>query len=497
MLSIDKQNVSDKIIYIVLFLIAFGAAFSSTYNPLNFRRMQLDSSVYITVANGITHGHLPYKDFVDNKGPLAYFLSVPGLLLGGFTGVWITELVILFITALFAWKTTIFFTTRNKALFVTAFGFVALLPFFFINAGTEEYSLPFLMISFYIFTKYYFSPKKDASFHEIVILGICFASAIMIRLNMFPLWAGFCLVIIIEALIKRHFTLLGKYAFGFCLGILIIFIPIYIYLKVNGIIDVFLIQVIFNGTARGFNKGIKDIVKTFYETMSNGYSFLPLILGVYWMIINFKKHIFAFYAGYTFSYFLMILFFSFLSSNPHYNLVLIPYFFPAISFLVDIIYSVFYKRYGKNLSLLFLSVLFCLFFSEGLSKYIWNLTKAFNSYSTGIKLINAGKIIDENTKQGDKIISLGHNAFIYPFTQRESVSKYFYQGYWLRTIPSAREDFLTDVLTGKPFIIAIFNDEDGIGEIDGYWHEPVLTMIDSEYRLLSDDNGFKLFIRNN
>jgi len=496
MLSIEKQNISNKIIYIVLFLIAFGAVFSSTFNPLNFRRMQLDSSVYITIANGITRGHLPYRDFVDNKGPLAYLLSVPGLLLGGVTGVWITELAMLFVTALFAWKTTLFFTTHNKALFVTAFGFVALLPFFFVNAGTEEYSLPFLMISFYIFTKYYFSPKQDTSFREIVILGICFASAIMIRLNMFPLWAGFCLVIFIESLIKRRFALLGKYAFGFCLGIIIVFIPIFFYLKVNGIFEDFLVQVIFSGAARGFNKNIKDIVKTFYETMSNGYSFLPLILGVYWMIINFKKPPFAFYVGCTFSYFMMILFFSFLSSNPHYNLVLIPYFFPAIAFLTEINYNAFSQQYAKNASVILLAIFFCFVFSEGLTKYLWNFTKAFHGYNTGTKLINAGKMIDENTKPGDKIISLGYNAYIYPFTQRDSVSKYFYQGYWVRTIPDAKEDFLYDVLTGKPAVIAIFNDEDSIGEIDGYWHAPILEMMEKEYRLLSDENGFNLFIRN-
>jgi len=497
MLFINKQYISKKFIYTVLFLIAFGAVFSSTFNPLNFRWMNLDSSVYMTIAQGITHGQLPYRDFVDNKGPLAYFLSVPGLLLGSFTGVWITELVILFITALFAWKTTIFFTTQKKALFVTAFGFVALLPFFFVNAGTEEYSLPFLMISFYIFTKYYFSLKQNARFREIVILGICFASAIMIRLNMFPLWAGFCLVIFVENLIKRHFALLVKYAFGFCLGIIIVFIPIFIYLKVNGIIEDFFLHVIFNGAARGFNKNIKDIVKTFYETMSNGYSFLPLILGVYWMIINFKNNRFTFYIGYTFSYFMMILFFSSLSSNPHYNLVLIPYFFSALTFLVEIIYKAFSKRYTKNLSLIFLSVFFCFIFSEGLSKYLWDFSKIFRTnYTDRIKLINAGKMIDENTKLGDKIISLGENGYIYLFTKRASISKYFYQGYWLRTIPYAKEDFLYDVLTGKPIIIAICNYLGGIGEIDGYWHGPILEMMEKEYHLLSDENGFRLFIRN-
>jgi len=491
-MTISKKNIY---IYAGLLILAFVLALSSTYNPFNLRRMHVDSSVYITISQGITRGQLPYKDFVDNKGPLTYFLSVPGLFLGGFTGVWITELVLLFITALFTWKTALFFGTRNKALYVTMLTFIALLPFFFVNAGTEEYSLPFLMISFYIFTKYYFLSKQNISFGEIVVLGICFASTVMIRLNMFPLWAGFCLVIFIESLIRRHFTLLGKYVFGFCLGVIIVLIPIFFYLKMNKIMEDFLAQVIFNGAARGFNRSVKEIVIIFYEAISNSYSFLPLVLGVYWIIINFKKSFITFYVGYTFSYFLMVLFSSFLSDDPHYNLVLIPYFVPVLSLLSEIIYSMFSRQYTKKKSLVLLTVFFCFVFSEGFAYSIWDYIKPLFGHSIGTKLINAGKMIDENTKQDDKIISLGYNAFIYPFTKRASVSKYFYQGYWLRSIPGAREDFLSDVLADKPAIIVIFNDEDGIGEIDAYWHEPILQMIDNEYRLLSDENGFLLYIR--
>jgi apolipoprotein N-acyltransferase len=116
--------------------------------------MYVDSSVYITVAQGITRGYLPYSDFVDNKGPLTYLLSVPGLFIGGFTGIWITEFILLFVSVLFAYKTALFFGNPKRALFATAFSFVALISFLLVNAGTEEYSLPLLMVSFYIFTKY-------------------------------------------------------------------------------------------------------------------------------------------------------------------------------------------------------------------------------------------------------------------------------------------------------------------------------------------------------
>jgi hypothetical protein len=490
----EKQNKTDRKIYIWLFIIAFAVAFSSTYNPLNFRRMHVDSSVYVTITQGIIRGQLPYRDFVDNKGPLTYLLSAPGLLLGGFTGIWITEIILLFITVLFAYKTALFFGDRHKALPGTVFSFVVLLAFFSVNAGTEEYSLPFLMISFFIFTKYYFSPKQNVNFLELIVLGICFACAVLIRLNMFPLWAGFCVVIFIESIIKRRFALLGKYIAGFCLGIVIVFIPVFLYLKRNGIMDDFLAQVVFGGAAKGFSEsGLKEIVQNYYFVISRCYSFFPLMFGLFKIITQLRKSDFGFYTAYTFSYLLMTLFLSFSSGDNHYNIVLVPFFIPALVFLVDILYSAFSGIKAKRLIL----VLFlCFVFSEGLMNYLYDFPKIFFNKS-GSQLIKAGKMIDENTGPDDKIISLGFNGYIYPFTQRNAASKFIYQGSGLNYIPGAREKFLSDIMTGKPAIIAVFIAENGISQIMDNWHAPIFEMIDNEYYLLSDDNGFNLFIRNN
>ena len=488
----EKQDKADKKIYIWLFIIAFAVAFSSTYNPLNFRRMHVDSSIYVTISQGIIRGQLPYRDFADNKGPLAYLLSVPGLFLGRFTGIWITEIILLFVTVLFAYKTALFFGNRDKALMGTVFSLVVLLAFFKVYAGTEEYSLPFLMISLYLFTKHYFYQKQDLSFGGLIVLGACFACAVLIRLNMFPLWAGFCMVIFIEEILKRRFVRLCKYISGFCIGIIIISIPVFLYLKLNGVMDAFLHQVISGGAAKGFSGGgLKKFVNNFYLVINRNYSFIPLFAGLFLVITKFKQPNFSFYIGYTLSGFLMVLFLSFTSGDSHYNMVLFPFFIPAFVLLIDILDSAFSAiKAGKIILILFL----CIVFSEGLVKYIFDLSKIIFDKS-GAHLVKAGKMIDENTKPGDKIISLGFNGYIYPFTQRDIASKYCYQGSGLNYIPGAREEFISDITTNKPAVIVLFTSEDGINQIND-WHAPILKMIDDDYRLLSDENGFRLFIRN-
>jgi hypothetical protein len=360
-----------------------------------------------------------------------------------------------------------------------------------VNAGAEEYSLPFLMISLYIFTKYFFAEKKGVSFTELIILGICLASAVLIRLNMFPLWAGFCAVIFFESVLKRRFIFLGKCIVGFSLGIMLVFIPVFLYLKINAITNIFIEQVIFAGAARGFGEtGLKIIEKNFFLVLGRNNCALPLWLGLFWLITKYKQPDFSFYLGYTLSYFLMVLFLSFSGGGTHYNLVLIPFFVPALTYLAGVLHNIFSSYKAKYVILIFF---FCCIFTESFIRYAFYLTNKLHDNS-GNNLVKAGKIIDDNTKNGDKIISLGINGYIYPFTQRKPASRYFYQGSGLGEIPGARETFISEILNSKPVIITTVT-EAGRNEIMYDWHAPILEMVETDYRLLSDEYGHKIFIR--
>jgi hypothetical protein len=371
---------------------------------------------------------------------------------------------------------------------------VAALAFFTVSAGTEEYALPFLMIGLYIFVMYYFSPQQNVSLIDLIVLGFCFAFAVLIRLNMFPLWAGFCIVIFCEVIVKRRFALLGKYVLGFFAGAAIVCAPVFLYLKLNGIVDGFAYQVIFGSASQGFDgASMKQTVKNVYIIMNRSYSIVPLLWGVFSLIKKFYQRDFQFWMGYTFSYILAVLFLSFSSGDSHYNLTLIPFFIPPIAGLFEALYSTFSSIRKPNT---FIALFLCVVFSEGLGKYIDDIVEIFTNHS-GKELMQAGKMIDENTRDGDTIISLGINGYIYPFTQRRAASKYIYQGSGIDHFPGAREEFLSDVLQKKPTIIAVFTAEDS-GSYDYLpeWYRPIFNLIELEYRLLSDDNGYALFIKN-
>jgi hypothetical protein len=366
------------------------------------------------------------------------------------------------------------------------------LAFFSTPAGTEEYSLPFLMISFYIFTKHYFGSKKSGM-PELIALGFCFASAVLIRLNMFPLWAGFCVVIFVESIIHRRFLLLGKYILGFCIGIMIVLVPVYFYLKLNDILSDCISQVIVGGASKGFSgANIKLLSTNFYSTIDRNVCFIPLMIGSFWLITKYTEKSFPFYVGYVFSYILMVIFLSVALGGSHYNLVLLPFFVPPLAFIIRIVYKALPESKYKSIMLTFF---LCIAFSEGIVKYLDDTVEIFTNNS-GSDLVSAGKMIDENTQPDDTIISLGINGYIYPFTKRRAASKYIYQGSGIDHIPGAREEFLSDIMSNKPGIIAIFGADDGRYDYLPDWYAPIYTMMEQEYTLFSDANGYFLFMRN-
>ena len=388
------------------------------------------------------------------------------------------------------YKTALLFT-ENKTALLTIFAVsLATHPFYYINAGTEEYALPFLSISFYIFTKHYISTKK-IKFFEIIILGTSFTCSILLRLNMFPLWAGFCLIIVIESIIKKKYIDILKYIIGFILGIIIIFIPIYLYLRTNNAIGDFNNYVILGGVARGFQLALKDSIKRFYLVINRNYSFIPLCLGVIWLITKYKNINTFYFYGYISSYLLSIIFLSFSPGWSHYNLILIPFYVPAITFFSESLLSLFSKVKYKYLALV---LFFCVAFSEGIIRFSYYLLFNFDS-STQLKI--AGKIIDENTSSDDKIINLGWNGYIYPYSKRDFASRYIYQAEAFDHIPGSQEEFISTIKNNNPKIITIYTVDGGIEQYKPLWHKDIYDLLETNYKIIDDIHGFKILLRNN
>ncbi len=89
-------------------------------------------------------------------------------------------------------------------------------------------------------------------------------------------------MIIVQTISKQDYLMLGKYISASYLGIILILIPIYLYLHINGIFIDFVNDVIISGAKRGVSGiELKSLIKAVYTTLNRFCGFIPLTVGVF------------------------------------------------------------------------------------------------------------------------------------------------------------------------------------------------------------------------
>ena len=148
----------QTIIYSIL-LMAYGIfiLFRSPLSPGATTVQGCDSAVFQYMAQGMNRGLVPYKDLFDHKGMLVYLIDWIGInLFNGSIGVWIMEIIFMFINFAVIWKIVKLFSDNKMVAFFTII--ITFLPFIEYYGGgnrVEEWSIPFILISLYKFIKYF------------------------------------------------------------------------------------------------------------------------------------------------------------------------------------------------------------------------------------------------------------------------------------------------------------------------------------------------------
>jgi hypothetical protein len=174
----------------------------SALSPISRMLPNPDSAIFMTIAQGMIDGKLPYVDFFDHKGPLIYFINYFGLLCGGMKGIWLIEILFMSVSVFCGYKIALFFTDKYKAFLAVALTFIVFPSFWRGSNYTEEYVLPFVFISLFIFTSLFFKGEKPGKIKP-CILGFCFGVSLLLCPNMFGLWVGFCFVIFFSSIMKN------------------------------------------------------------------------------------------------------------------------------------------------------------------------------------------------------------------------------------------------------------------------------------------------------
>ena len=182
-----------KKFYPILIILFFSFIFSMmcTNTIWHEESTYVDSSVFIYVARIILKGGMPYLNAFDHKGPVIYLINVLALLISKKNGLYIVEFINIFITFYFMYKIARIKADKKTSLITLLIISAGLFKYFEGGNYTEEYALPFITISLYIFIDYFLNNKISVT--RLIICGLSFGAVFLLRPNMIVLWLVMCI----------------------------------------------------------------------------------------------------------------------------------------------------------------------------------------------------------------------------------------------------------------------------------------------------------------
>lgn len=443
--------IKNKKSIIKLSICVFLALILSLLSPLNpFAQKTMGTDSWVFQYNGLSiiNGLVPYVDFFDHKGVIIYLINALGLVINKNIGVWFIEFILLFIVVFFTNKTLELFKIEDKIKYFNLLVILFFLSFSFEGGNlTEEYALPCLIISQFIFFKYLLN--KNIKNIEIIFIGVFFAVVCLLRINMIGLWGIYILIILIKLLKEKEYTKLFKYIELFLIGMLIICLPITIYLILNDAFVNFINDyIIFN---------LKYSSVTFASKYISFIYFLKLPIVLFSFVFNIILLFFnkgdrkILLIGNLLSLIINLMSMS-MSGNSfmHYSMILIPNFILPITLLMKLIS----KNEIKYIVIGYISIHILVpsiinFFDFQKKMYEYDNTN----------YINIAEYIKENTDITDEISIFGNKNVLYVLSERYSASRYSYQFPIIKYDNRIYEEYTYDIKYNRPKLIYIAENE--------------------------------------
>ncbi|MCQ2080742.1 MAG: glycosyltransferase family 39 protein [Lachnospiraceae bacterium] len=261
-----KNKIYFLITIFALGLVAIYISMASSLNPWSKVLPHLDSAVWLRCGVGMKQGQVVYRDLFDHKGPILFLIQWLGFTITphSLTGIWILECIFMWVTLVsFYLCARIFSDSKLVGFLAAVLSLHGLLYFYQQGNCVEEWALPFMGFSLFIFLKYLKTEK--ASKVHILIAGMCMACSFLLNGNLIAVWVSYVLIIAVKLIIRKQYQDLGMCVGMFTLGMMIIFSITSIVLGINGALGDF-IKIYF-----GFNSEYAGgvTVKTFVLSILN------------------------------------------------------------------------------------------------------------------------------------------------------------------------------------------------------------------------------------
>ena len=473
-----ESQLSDKLeklfnskVFLVLcaLLISFFWAGQCSVSLIHRGEAAKDSSVFRYVAYAMSKGLVPYKDIFDHKGPLLYLINYLGYLINEEIGVWLFEYIAILITTFFIFAISKRTCKHNLLAALTTFVSLALVSVYFEGGNlAEEYAMPLIAVSLYIFFVYFQDGK--ATKLNLLLCGMCGGGVLMPRPNMAVVWLVFPIFVIINEVYKKDIKALLEKCIIFLAGVIIVIIPFAIYFVcTNSLQDFFDVYLIFNAEYSGSDGSLFAILKSIYTYLTPLYvtSVVVVLANIY------KRDNLLFNIAY-----LLFLLLSIIATSMsgrqygHYGMVLIP----VLAYPLATLLAGFKKEY-------FSEVILCsVFFIICMSYYF----QPIYSLSVNLLGLNGGTsettdevvdYVDSYTGEEDRILVVGNQDTLYLKCDRLCISKYSYQLPIANVRTEIYDELYLEMEQSNPAVIIVPDGNEDFYGLEEYIYENQYTVV--------------------
>ena len=442
-----------------LVLILGGFILSALSNAFIFSNnlLNTDGSVFNYVAFAIKNGQIPYKDTFDHKGPLQYLINYIGYLIDPRKGIWYLEFIAILLTVFFVFKIANKFSNVFSSIVATILVMAPLSSTFEGGNLVEEFAMPFITASIYIFIIYFFSGNIKT--YQLVLCGFCGGCVLMLRPNMAVVWLVMPIAVVINETVFKKSKDVYRYFGYFVLGVAVAIVPFILYFAVNNaLFDFFNCYIKFNLMYSG-EKYVSTVeaIKKF----SGSVIFRASLTVVLFHIIAKKNVLF----NITYLIFLIANLLAVSMSGrlyAHYAMLLIP----AAAYPMGLLTSYLFlfrlkKNYVACIPIIIATVLLLLAtFNIGwiipYNKTIDGITgKSTVSHLRPVE--EAANYIMEKTEEDDRILVVGNENQIYTLSGRLSATKYSYQIPIINVGEDIKKEFFAEITQSPPKLIVVID----------------------------------------
>ena len=467
---------TDTFLYFIFFGTCIFVLLQSPLSPFAKSINGVDSSVFIYSAQQILDGQLMYKDIVDHKGPFLYFINAIALSIfgGNFIGIWIFEVLSLFVASIMMYKTARFFAGKVSSSFAVITCILFLVRLLVGGNLTEEWALPYISIALYIFVAY-LKENKPLNIVRLLVLSLTFVFTFMLQANLVAMWAGFGIIMFIKWIVEKKYNELIRSLSLILLFVLFSLLPFFLYFYCKGTLsDAIYLVFKFNMFEYDSSSALK-IGFNILQWSEDHLGIIPVIIVIF-MFLREKTMI---NGGVLLAFIFTAVACSLGAHFAHYFMLFAPLLVIPYAYSLEIIKESFPKRKYVYLFIIFIFYNYSIIETQAKAIYDNYSEKAYGLYAMSTSTMEKLKeVIEQNTQNTDKILVKGSQVSIYLYSDRVCATRFPFP---LLGSSLAKKHYVKDAANALPKLIMQ-------GKLVNSWDDYNLDiLLNDKYELIETD----------